>query len=49
MKENLENFGNWLLFFNDKIYLIDFDFKNVLFFNEYNIMFYLNVYKIKSV
>lgn len=49
MKENLENLGNWPLSSNDKTYLTDFDFKNVLFFNEYNIMSHLNVYKIKSV
>ena len=49
MKGNLENLGNWPLSSNDKNYLTDFDFKNVLFFNEYNIMSHLNVYKIKSV
>ena len=49
MKGNLKNLGNWPLSSNDKNYLTDFDFKNVLFFNEYNIVSHLNVYKIKSV
>ena len=49
MKGNLENLGHWPLNSYDKNYLTEFDFKNVLFFNEYNIMSHLNVYKIKSV
>ena len=48
MKGNLENLGYWPLNSYDENYLTDFDFKSVLFFNEYN-MSNLNVYKIKSV
>ena len=48
MKGNLENLGYWPLNSYDENYLTDFDFKNVFFFNEYN-MSNLNVHKIKSV